>query len=183
MKNYRNLNKNLINYFYLKKFKIKIINQIFILKKLKNKKVDQNLKYFYLNKKNYKLKNLINVIVGISLYKNNIVVFITDIKGKMLFFKTSGILDIETKKKKKNDIILKLLSSLLKEKKFFKPNTFIALHLKNSNKKISNFIIKFLFNNLEHKNIKIIKIKNNKPHNGCRPKKIRRKKLGKINFN
>ena len=101
MKNYRNLNKNLINYFYLKKFKIKIINQIFILKKLKNKKVDQNLKYFYLNKKNYKLKNLINVIVGISLYKNNIVVFITDIKGKMLFFKTSGILDIETKKKKK----------------------------------------------------------------------------------
>jgi len=183
LKNYKVLNKNyLFDYFYLKELRKKLTNQIFILKQLKLKKVNQKLKYFYLKKDKYKLKHLINIIIGVSIYKNNIIVFVSDIKGKLLFFNTSGILKIETKKKKKLDIIFKLLINLIKKKKIFKPDTYIALHLKNSNKKISSAITKFLLNNLEYKNIQIVKIKNNKPHNGCRPKKIRRKKLGKLNF-
>ena len=182
LKNYKILNKNyLVDYFYLKELRNKIINQTFILKQLKLKKVNQKLKYFYLKKDKYKSKYLINIIIGVSIYKNNIIVYISDIKGKLLFFNTSGILKIATKKKKL-DIIFKLLINLIKKKQFFKTDTYIALHLKNSNKKISSAIVKFLLNNLEYKNIQIVKIKNNKPHNGCRPKKIRRKKLGKLNF-
>lgn len=125
---------------------------------------------------------MVSIILGVSIYKNNIVIFVSDIKGRLLYFNTSGLLKLETKKKT-IDIIFKLLVKLIKEKKFFKPDTSIALHLKNSNQKISKSIIKFISNNLAHKNIQIIQIKNNKPHNGCRPKKVRRKKFRKINFN
>ena len=149
---------------------------------MKIKKIDQRLRYFYSKKKNYNFKNLVSIILGVSIYKNNIVIFVSDIKGRLLYFNTSGLLKLETKKKT-IDIIFKLLVKLIKEKKFFKPDTSIALHLKNSNQKISKSIIKFISNNLAHKNIQIIQIKNNKPHNGCRPKKVRRKKFRKINFN
>lgn len=152
------------------------------MKKLKIKKVDQRLRYFYSKKKIYNFKKLVNIIIGVSIYKNNVVVFVSDVKGKLLYFNTSGLLKLETKKKR-IDIIFKLLIKLMREKKFFKSDTSIALHLKNSNQKISSSIIKFMCNNLTHKNIQIIKIKNNKPHNGCRPKKVRRKKFRKINFN
>jgi len=174
--------KNLSNFLYLIKLKKKLNKQIFILKKLKNNKVDKKLSYFYLKKNKYELEHLINLILGVSMYKNKIVVFITNIKGKLLYFNTSGIMKIE-KRKKKIDVVLKLLIDLINKKKFFKSNTYIALHFKNINQNNSNIISKFLFNNLKQKNIKIIKIINNKPHNGCRPKKIRRKKLNKLNFN
>ena len=152
-----------------------------MLNKLKNKKIDQRLRYFYSKKKIYNFKKLVNIIVGISVYKNNVVVFVSDIKGKLLYFNTSGLLKLDTKKKK-IDIIFKLLVKLLREEKFFTSGNSVALHLKNTNQKISISIIKFLCNNLTHKNIQIIKIKNNNPHNGCRPKKVRRKKFRKINF-
>ena len=162
--------------------KKKLDKQIFILNKLKNDKVKKKLLYFHLKKNKYELKDLINVILGISVYRNNIVIFVSNIKGKLLYFNTSGIMKIE-KRKKKIDIILKLLIDLIKKKKFFNSNSYIALHLKNVNKTDSKIISRILFNNLGQKNIKIIKVINHKPHNGCRPKKVRRRKFNKLNFN
>ena len=123
----------------------------------------------------------VNYIIGISISKTKIIVYLTDIKGEVIYFNTSGLLNITKKQRRKKIVVIfKLLKILLFKYKNLNKNKKIALHFKNLDKKtvlnILFFITKYL------KNIKIIKIINNQPHNGCRPKKIKRNKKRKIKF-
>ena len=55
----------------------------------------------------------------------------------------------------------------------------VALHLKNFNQRLGLFTISLL---LKYYNIELIKIYNNEPHNGCRPKKQKRKKKQRLDI-
>jgi len=157
---------------------------MFILKILNYKNFINNLeKKILMLKKNNLLnlkikKNLINYIINVKLTKKNILLYVTDIKRNLKIFKTTNSLGL--KKIKQQNVLLKLLKIFLLKSNFLK-NNFIALHLINLNKYFINLLIKILENILF---IKIIKIYNFlTPHNGCRPKKLKRKKKQKLKFN
>jgi len=175
----------LLNYFYFKVLEIKIRNKLILLKNLKNRKNSEKVGQKFVIKPDkiidYKFKDLIRFIIGVSAYRNNVIVYITDIKGKLSYYKSSGMLGLIKKQKKRSvHIIFKLLKFLISNNKHLKAGFVNALHLKNINKKLCVIIINFLSKNSIH--IKNIRLRNHQPHNGCRPKKIRRKKRKKISF-
>ena len=176
----------LFNYFYFKTFKQKIKNNLILFKNLKKQRNEEKMKKrFFIQSLektvNYKFKNLIRFVIGVSANRNNVIVYVTDIKGKLFYYKTSGMLGLLKKQKKRSvHIILRLLKILITDNQYLKNNFISTLHLKNINKKLVIVILNFLSKNSIH--IKNIKIKNHQPHNGCRPKKVRRKKRKKISF-
>lgn len=178
--------KYLFNYFYYKTFEEKIKKNLISFKNLKKRKNKEKIKKRFVIQSleksvDYKFKNLVRFVIGISANRNNVVVYVTDIKGKLFYYKTSGMLGLLKKQKKRSvHIILRLLKILISDNQYLKNNFVSVLHLKNINKKLSMVIIKFLSKNFVH--IKNIKLRNHQPHNGCRPKKIRRKKRKKISF-
>ena len=114
------------------------------------------------------------------MYNTNTILYLSDIKGTIKFFCSAGTLKMNKKQKtKKMSVILKLIKFMLPKINFVSNNDLIALHLKNFNKHLSLFVLNFLF---KYKNIGMVKINNNQPHNGCRPKKLKRKKRQRINF-
>lgn len=177
----------LFRIYYLKNLIKKIKTQLFLLQKIRRFKLAKNLRFILsqdINSKllNFKSQTMIKYIIGISNYKSNTILYLTDVKGTVKFFCTSGSLGITRKQtKKKVAVVLKLLKILVLNNKFLSKTENIALHFKNFNKKLVSVISSFLITS--YPNIKIIKINNNQPHNGCRPKKIKRKKRKKLFFN
>lgn len=119
---------------------------------------------------------VIMYIVTISFLKANIMIHVSDIKGNVKWFCSSGLVNASGKRRtQKRSIILKLLY-LLFQKVTFLSKAPIALHLNNA-----SYFKTFIINKLKKKfYIKIIKSFNQIPYNGCRKKKIRRKKFTKI---
>lgn len=108
--------------------------------------------------------------------KSNTVINVTDIKGNLKFSQTSGSIKLTGKQKVKQPIALvKLLKVLILKTKFL-TNQPIALHLKNITRYYKLFIIFMVKKKFF---IKLIKDYNLQPHNGCRPKKIKRKRKGR----
>lgn len=129
----------------------------------------------------HKLGRLVSLVVGVSIQKNNVIVYLTNVKGKLLYFKTSGMLGISKRQKRKSVLVtLRLLKMLVLDNVKVKKNLPTALHLKNMSRRTSSVVTKFLSKNFT--NVDVIKLKNNLPHNGCRPKKIKRKKRKKLYF-
>ena len=165
--------------------KKKIENDLIFFKNLKNstnEKTKQKFVVKYSGKAgNYKFENLIRFIIGISAYRNNVIVYVTDIKGKLRYYKSSGMLGLLKKQRKRSvRVIFKLLKLLISDNKHLKINFANALHLKNINKKMCAIVLNFLSKNSI--SVKSVRLRNHQPHNGCRPKKIRRKKRKKIFF-
>lgn len=126
--------------------------------------------------------NFISVryILGISSYRTNTILFLTDIKGNLIFSITSGAINLVGKQKvKKPSSVLRLIQFFLNRIKFLK-NEPISLHLKNFNFSLLKTVVTVL----EKNSIIISTIKNYKfrPHNGCRPRKLKRKKRRKVFF-
>lgn len=185
IKNYKlRKKKDLFNVFYYEILINKIEKQVLDLIKIKEEGFNNESKQVFINnnlKDNYKSEGLVTLILGVSVYKTNIIVYLTDVKGKVRYYNTSGILGITKKQKRKTiSVILKLLKVLVAENNYLNKDIEIALHFKNLNKRTCFVITTFLTKNLT--NMKVIKISNNQPHNGCRPKKIKRKKRRKILF-
>jgi len=185
IKNYKlRKKKDLFNVFYYEILINKIEKQVLDLIKIKEEGFNDESKQVFINnnlKDNYKSEGLVTLILGVSVYKTNIIVYLTDVKGKVRYYNTSGILGITKKQKRKTiSVILKLLKVLVAENNYLNKDIEIALHFKNLNKRTCFVITTFLTKNLT--NMKVIKISNNQPHNGCRPKKIKRKKRRKILF-
>lgn len=139
------------------------------------------------NEKNYKLnwKNnynsvveqdyVITYIITISFLKANTIIHVSDVKGNVKLFYSSGSVGLSGKQKiRRRSVILRLISMLSKKTDFL-ANKPIALHLNNVNS-YRTFIVNKLKRNFY---IKIIKSFNQSPYNGCRKKKIRRKKYSK----
>lgn len=137
------------------------------------------LKKLSQKKNNYNLleENLtVYYIINITFLKTNTAIHLSDIKGNTKLFYSTGDVGLKGKQKKKRRIVISKLISLLIKKVPFINKKPVALHLNNV-KFYKKLIIKRLKKNIF---IKIIKSFNLAPYNGCRKKKIRRKKRTKI---
>lgn len=155
-----------------------LLNQVIYLKKLKTnnyKSLGVEKSTIYNNKEINPQDFMVVYIINISFLKANTTIHVSDIRGNLKLFFSAGSVDLTGKQKKKRRIaVSKLISLLLKKARFLNRKP-IALHLSNVSF-YKNVIVRKLKRNLY---IKIIKIFNQTPHNGCRKKKLRRKKYTK----
>ena len=168
------------------KLKVSLVNEErFFVKNLKNrinrlKKVKES-NYKHLNRNETWITHsntqdlVVMYIVNISFLKANTTIHVSDIKGNLKLFYSAGSVNLTGKQKRKRRIAISKLISLLLKKATFLSTKPVALHLNNVNF-YKNFIIGRLKKVLY---IRIIKSFNQAPYNGCRKKKLRRKKYTK----
>jgi small subunit ribosomal protein S11 len=155
-----------------------LLNQVNYLKKLKGTNYKSlSVKKFIMNadKEINPQDFMIMYVINISFLKANTTIHVSDIQGNLKFFYSAGSVDLSGKQKRKRRIAISKLISLLLKKANFLGQKPLALHLNNVNF-YKNLIVRKLKRNLY---IKIIKIFNQIPYNGCRKKKLRRKKYTK----
>jgi ribosomal protein S11 len=161
------------------KFYVKnLLNQVTYLKKLKEND-SRNLskeEFIIFDSEKTNLQDLtIAYIINISFLKANTTIHVSDTQGNLKLFYSAGSVELSGKQKRRRRIAISKLISLVFKKATFLGQKPIALHLNNVNF-YRNLIIGKLKRNLY---IKIIKILNHTPYNGCRRKKLRRKKYTK----
>lgn len=154
----------------------KLFNQAFLLKNLKG----NNYKNLSLQKTNSKniadFQDLrVTYIISISFLKANTAIHVADAKGNVKLFYSAGSVGLVGKQKKKRRLaVSKLISLVLRKGPFLKEKP-VAIHLNNV-----NFYKSLIVNKLKKTlYIRIIKSFNQIPYNGCRQKKLRRKKYTK----
>ena len=154
--------------FYIKNL-FNQINQLEQIKKKNYKKLGQKS----MENNNFLKQDLtVYYIINISFLKANTTIHLSDIKGNIKLFYSAGDIGLKGKQKTKRRIaVSKLIVILLKKAPFINKKP-VALHLNNI-KFYKRLIIKQLKRNLF---IKIVKSFNLTPYNGCRKRKIRRKK-------
>lgn len=181
---FNNLNNKLnLNTISLKEEKLYLENLSERLNSFKNfAEVDYKLSWkndavqrFSNNRSNQDQDFVIMYVITISFLKANTVIHISDIKGNVKLFYSSGSVNLSGKQKTKRRLVLLRLISLISKKTDFLKNKPVAIHLNNVSS-YKPFIINKLKNNFY---IKIVKSFNQTPYNGCRKKKIRRKKYTK----
>ena len=165
---------------------LKLQNEKFYLKMLEEKfsllETNSDSKKFSFNRisNNFKKslekeKFLIVYIITVTFLKANTNINVSDIKGNVKLSFTSGSVNLIGKQKKHRlKSVSRLVSLLAKKANFFK-NYPVAIHLYNVNS-YKFLILKKLKANFF---IRLVKIFNLSPHNGCRKKKVRRKKYVK----
>jgi ribosomal protein S11 len=155
-----------------------LLNQVVYLKKLKTndyKSLGIKKSTIYINKEINPQDFVVVYVINLSFLKANTTIHVSDIRGNLKLFFSAGSVNLTGKQKRKRRIaVSKLILLLLKNANFLSRKP-IALHLNNVNF-YKNLIVRKLKRNLY---IKIIKIFNQIPHNGCRKKKLRRKKYTK----
>jgi ribosomal protein S11 len=180
-------NKTLKN--YIKKLNKKIIILKQIQKKQKLKKLQvlllKNRKYL----KNYFQKSIRNIkyIVVISVLKSNTFVHLTDVKGNLKLLISAGTANLSGKRQKsKLELALSRVLTVLTTKTQYLTNQSILVHIKNAPLIKSKSYIRYIIGNILEKRFNIVHFVNSTllPHNGCRPKKIKRgkKRSRKIKF-
>ena len=118
----------------------------------------------------------VNYIFCFNISNSNIIFNMTDTKGNTLFYITSGILKYNGSQKTNKHTLLTIITSIVKYINFFKKSN-VALHFRGSSKKYNKLIINYFKTVFK---ILIIKSYNLPPHNGCRPRKLKR--LKKFSF-
>lgn len=112
-------------------------------------------------------------VVEISFSKKNTLFHISDFSGNTKFFYSAGSFQQKGKGKISRSIILRKFYRLLVSKLKFVKKVPIAIHFKNVDSNVFWFLKK-----LKKKFfITVVKHFNQYPYNGCRKKKIRRKKF------
>jgi ribosomal protein S11 len=156
---------------YVKNLKTRID----LLKKIK----ENNYKDIRADKHQLKSENNQNLVIvyviNISFLKANTTIHVSDVKGNMKLFYSAGSVDLAGKQKRKRRVAVSKLISLLLKRATFLNKKPIALHLNNVNF-YKNLIVSKLKRTLY---IRLIKSFNQTPYNGCRKKKLRRKKYTK----
>ena len=168
---------------YLKKqyFK-KMQNKVLLFNKVKEanyKKVSLNFHNKLRKPSNF---TFVMYIVEISFSKKNTLFHVSDCLGNLKFFYSAGSFQQKGRGKRFRSMLIKnFLRMLISKLRFLKKRIPLALHLKNV-----NFIsFRFLKRLREKFTVNFIKYFNQYSYNGCRTKKIRRKKFKKrlkINF-
>ena len=167
--------------FNLNKFFQKIISKKQYSKKLKTKinlltntkeKNYKNLNFLLTNKNLFLQNVIVSYVIYISFTRGNTWLHIANSFGKLKLFCSAGnLFFIKNKKKTRIPVLKSIMYFLLKKSKFLfnKP---VILHLNNVKFRkfwiLKKFKTKFC--------IKGVKIFNSYVYNGCRKKKIRRKK-------
>jgi small subunit ribosomal protein S11 len=148
----------------------------FYVKKLQNNNILKiNFKYindstFNLSNTDTKIKPLISYIINVNLSKSNTIISILDKEGNLKGYYTSGVLGFKGSQKTKKYTIITMLKNFLYNFNFIN-NKSVLVNFKGVTKDQNLFIKKLK----EKVSIKAINYDNLLPHNGCRPKKIRRK--------
>lgn len=154
-----------------------------LLQELKQNKNYKKLSLFFKNKKTFSAvkQDLILYKINITLSKKNTIVYVTDVKGNLKLFQSTSSLNITGKQKTAQPAALFKVFKIILSKADFLKNKPVALHCSNVKKRYIVFLLTILENILF---IKVIRIYNFLiPHNGCRPKKLKRKKRRKLKFN
>lgn len=175
-----NTNKNL----YKSKLAsfLKIFKQIPSLKQSNKKsliKVKSKINDTQLHFKKYPFKkninqNIVRYVINIISFPSNTIVNVTDVNGKVLVNVSEGLINLAKDAKQSKPIqVVKLLKNLLVKANFIK-NKAISINFKN----VKRYQESFFINSLKNK-VFIKSIQSNRliPHNGCRPKKVRKIKL------
>jgi len=124
-------------------------------------------------KNNINVTKLISYVLIINMSLTNTVINLTDTTGKLLITLSAGNLNLKGKQKRKQpSVLIMLLKELLIKTQFVKNKT-IAVHFKNTKEYHESLVISMLS---EKFFIQFIKSYNLLPHNGCRPKKLKRLK-------
>lgn len=184
MSNYRstqfNLNRFLKEIHLKKQYLKKVQNQAYLLSELK----ETNYKKVGLKFSNTLTKpsNTVFVmyIVEIFFSKKNTLFHISDCSGNIKFFYSAGSFQQKGKGKTARSIVLRKFYRLLISRLKFIRKVPIAVHFKNADSNMFWFLKK-----LKKKFfIALVKHFNQYPYNGCRKKKIRRKKFksGSLNI-
>jgi ribosomal protein S11 len=173
-----NLNKFLKDVRLKKQYIVKLKSKISLLNNVKKKDYKSlNSVLLLKNKHLTKHEYLVMYIIDIFFSETNTLLHVMDFSGNIKFFCSAGSLNYKGKQKKLRFLIFRDLFRILVSKLTFLKGKPIALHLKNvgSNKFwiIQKLKSKFL--------IKVVRNFNLYPYNGCRKKKIRRKKFKKRN--
>ncbi len=169
-----NLNKFLKDLSLKKKYFKKVNEQSNVLVNLKQKNY-RLLNNFMLTKlKNESInEHIIMYIIDITFSRSNTFLHVMDSKGQLKFFASAGHFNYKGKNKKFRPNVLKSIYKILLTKLKYLKDKPIALHLKNV-----GFNKFWIIKKLKAKFfIKTVKVFNLFPFNGCRNKKIRRKKI------
>ena len=170
------LNKFLRNIKLKKQYVKNLKNKSFLLSKLREtnyKSVDSALfspsKYLVID------DSLVTYIIDINFSRSNTFLHVMDFSGKLKFFYSAGSFNYSGKSKKARYVVFRELYRVLISKLKFLKNKPVALHLKNVGYNKS-WIVKKLKKKFF---IKSVRSFNLYPHNGCRKRKMRRKKFKK----
>lgn len=180
--NNKQKNFNLNNFFsniklkkqYIKKLQNKVI-LVDDLKVKNYKKLSPTL--LFMKKPRYNLRDdfLVKYIIDITFSRSNTFVNLMDFSGKLIFFCSAGTLQFKGKNKKSRYSVFKKIYRVLVSKFCPFKNQPVALHLKNVS--FAKFwIIKLLKKKFF---IKVVRNFNTYSYNGCRKKKVIRKKFKK----
>jgi ribosomal protein S11 len=170
-----NLNTFLKTIFIKKQYLKGLKKQFLLINNIKQTNY-KSLNKELIKKTAFKRAHLVRYIIDISFSRSNTFLQVSDSSGKLKFFSSAGYFNVKGRKSKKSRFnVFKHFYSILTAKLKFLRNKPIALHLKNVSYQKS-WVIRKLKTKFF---IKIIKIFNLFPFNGCRRKKIRRKKFKK----
>ena len=116
----------------------------------------------------------VTYIINLNITLTNTILNVTDLKGNVLISMSSGSVNLSSRQKKQQPLALINLFKSLAIKAKFLNNKPIALHFKNTKSFYESLAI-----NLLKPKYYIISIQsyNLSPHNGCRPKKLKRAKI------
>jgi|AntRauTorckE5430_2_1112549.scaffolds.fasta_scaffold00054_23 ribosomal protein S11 len=115
--------------------------------------------------------NSVSYIININLSPTNTLVNVTDVKGKPKVSFSAGLIQLTKRQKKTQPMaLISIFKVLLLKARFLKDKP-VALHFKNTKVFYESLIVRVLKDRLF---IKSVQSYNLSPHNGCRPKKLKR---------
>ena len=169
-----NLNKFLKDFSLKKQYLKKVNSNVTTLFNLKQKGYRSLNKHVLSMSKNEAInEHIVMYIIDITFSRSNTFLHVMDSKGQLKFFASAGHFKYKGKNKKFRSNVLKSMYKVLLTKLKYLKGKPIALHLKNV-----GFNKFWIIKKLKAKFfIKTVKVFNLFPFNGCRNKKIRRKKM------
>lgn len=162
----------------LNKINLRLQNSLFEIIKLYREK-ENKIQYGQFLAELSKIKKItvddyshaINSVIKIRFLKSNIMITLTSIKGNVETKLSSGLFGFKGSEKMSKYAILSIIKFLFFKVKNSEKRKVISVHFIGMKKSFGKSVIKYLKNFVT---VRIIKIFNKIPHNGCRPKKKRR---------
>ena len=138
-------------------------------------KQTSKLKHIYKIKNTTNFKNFkhtpLNYILTLVKSQTNTLATLANTEGKLLISLSSGCLNLKKRQKKLQPLaLISLLKSLILNANFSNKES-ITIHFKNVKSYYESLVVNLLKNIIF---IKSIKSYNLQPHNGCRPKKLKK---------
>jgi ribosomal protein S11 len=174
----------------VKNKKLSLLHNIYISKKFKNKLIEKKsiIENFNTTKNLIKtdfFHNLnsietVKYIVGLSFFKKNTIIYIIDMNGRLKYQCSAGFIKLNKNQKTKMPLVLIKLTKILLFKMSHLNKIPVAIHLNNMPRSLQYFF-EFIFKT----QFLIVQLTSFQtfPHNGCRPKKLKRKKRKNFYFN